>query len=120
MTDAALPGAIVRERGIRRRGLKLMLGGALVAAAWGAFVMWVFARGRYLMGPGLGFPGIFFIAGLVEVVSGRSIADLAQRWDALKGWQRGVLGIVIVAIATTIIVVIAGTVAAVLAERSEA
>lgn len=120
MTTAVTPPrAIVRERGIRRRGLKMMLIGAVIAAAWGAVVMWVDSRGRYLMGPGLGAPGVLFVAGVVELVSGRSIAHLAQRWDELKGWQRGILGLVIVAIATTVIVAIAGTIASILADRSE-
>jgi hypothetical protein len=39
---------------------------------------------------------------------------LARRWDDLKGWQRGVLGLVIVALATIAIVTIAGTAVAVL------
>ena len=111
-----LPRAIVRERGIRQRGLKRMLIGAVIAAVWGAFVMWVYSRGRSLMGPGLGLPGVLFLVGLVELVSGRSIQELAQRWDELQGWQRGVLGLAIVAIATTVILVIASTIVVMLAE----
>jgi hypothetical protein len=110
-----LPRAIVREPGIRQRGLKRMLLGAVIAAVWGAVVLW---GELSLMGPSLGLPGVLFLIGLVELVSGRSIAELSQRWDELKGWQRGILGLAIVAIATAVILVIAGTIVVVLLERS--
>lgn len=96
-----------------------MLIGAVIAAAWAVVVMWLYERGRHLTGPAVGFPGVLFVAGVVEVVSGRSIAELAQRWDELKGWQRGILGLVIVATSTAVIVLIAGTVVVILADRSE-
>ena len=33
--------------------------------------------------------------GLVQVVSGVPFSELSSRWDALQGWQRGVLGTLI-------------------------
>ncbi|CAN7414263.1 hypothetical protein LJR143_002408 [Pseudoxanthomonas sp. LjRoot143] len=37
-------------------------------------------------------PGGFALAGLVQSVTGVPFADLSDRWNALKGWQRGVIG----------------------------
>jgi hypothetical protein len=37
-------------------------------------------------------PGGFALAGLVQSVTGVPFADLSARWNALKGWQRGLMG----------------------------
>jgi len=105
------PRAIVSVRHVRRRALKIIAFGLVAAAAWTGFVMLLAERGRQLWGPGLGVPAVPLLAGLVELVSGRTFEDLAQSWDELKGWQRGILGLVIVAIATTVIVVAGGLIA---------
>lgn len=36
--------------------------------------------------------------GLGQAGTGVPFRDLAARWDSLKGWQRGVLGITILAV----------------------
>jgi hypothetical protein len=41
----------------------------------------------------------FALVGLVEVVSGAPVSKVASAWDASAGWQRGVLGILVVALA---------------------
>jgi len=105
------PRAIVRVPHVRRRALKIIAVGALIAVAWTAVVLALSERGRQFWGPGLGVPAVPLLVGLVELVAGRTFLDLAQRWDELKGWQRGILGLVIVAIATTVFVVVGGLIA---------
>lgn len=31
-----------------------------------------------------------------ELIFGRTVPDLSRSWDSLKGWQRGVIGIMVV------------------------
>lgn len=38
-------------------------------------------------------PGGFALAGLLQSVTGVPFADLSARWNALKGWQRGLMGV---------------------------
>jgi hypothetical protein len=103
---------VLSERGqIRLHGLRLVGIGGAILAAWMAIVFFVWSHGRVLWGPGLGAPGVLFLVGLVEVVSGRSFVALARAWDDLRGWQRFVLGVVIVAIAFAVFVIIGGVVA---------
>ena len=41
---------------------------------------------------GLAVPGGFAIAGFVQMVSGTPFSKLSEKWNSLKGWQRGVYG----------------------------
>jgi hypothetical protein len=50
-----------------------------------------------LIGPAM--PGCFALIGLVELTTGIPISKVASGWDALEGWQRGVLGTLVVAFA---------------------
>jgi hypothetical protein len=103
---------------VRRRGLKLIAIGLVFGAFWLALMMFVMVeRNRTVMGPGLGLPLLPLLIGLVELVSGRHFDELARRWDDLRGWQRGVLGLVIVALATVVIVTLAGFVVVLLVRR---
>jgi hypothetical protein len=49
-------------------------------------------------------PGAFALKGLLEFVTGFPFLELARRWDELKGWQRGVLGTIIVLVALVVII----------------
>lgn len=44
----------------------------------------------------LGTPGAIAIAGLIELITGIQFQRLSEAWDGLAGWQRGVLGLLIV------------------------
>lgn len=48
-------------------------------------------------------PGAYVLIGLLEVVSGVPFKDISGEWDSLAGWQRGVLGVVIVILASLFI-----------------
>jgi len=81
-------------------GLKL-LGGALVFAAILAYFMHAGlepgSNPFKIIGPAI--PGAFALVGLVEVVTGLHVTEVASAWDALAGWQRGILGTMIVVVA---------------------
>ena len=95
---------------IRLRGLLNFLGGSLLFALMLAWWAWWQARnpGRTL--PGAPFsvlviaaPGGFAISGLIQLLVGVPFAELSDKWNSLKGWQRGVYGIAIVAFAFVLI-----------------
>ncbi len=50
----------------------------------------------------LAVPGAFALMGLLEIITGIPFKEMSGKWDNLKGWQRGILGIA-VAILTFII-----------------
>ena len=41
-------------------------------------------------------PFVYFCIGLIEVVSGRPYRQIAAAWMSLRGWQRGIIGTIIV------------------------
>jgi hypothetical protein len=45
--------------------------------------------------------------GLAELITGRTFHELAHHRDELKPWQRGVFGVLIVAIASIVIIAVA-------------
>lgn len=103
---------------VRRRGLKLIGIGLVFGSVWFALMELVMVeRHRAVMGPGLGLPLLPLLVGLVELVSGRHFDELSRGWDELRGWQRGLLGLVIVALATVVIVTLAGFVVVLLVRR---
>ena len=60
-------------------------------------------------------PGAYAFSCLLEIVTGVPFSAFARRWDELRGWQRGVFGVFIVAVAGALIVFIAALSAAWLA-----
>ena len=88
--------------GIRSAGaIKVALGTA-AAVAVGIFVAWLRGKGyspnMFAMIP-LALPGAWALMGLLEVVTGVPFTQVAQKWDELAGWQRGVLGVLVVIVA---------------------
>lgn len=51
----------------------------------------------------LAIPGAFALMGFLEIVAGVPFREIAGKWDSLAGWQRGVLGTVIVMLAFIVI-----------------
>lgn len=43
----------------------------------------------------MGIPGAFALVGLIELLTGIEFTRIAEKWDALQGWQRGVLGVLV-------------------------
>ena len=105
-------------RQVRRRGIKLIGIGLVFGALWFAMMEFLMVeRHRQVMGPGLGLPLLPLLIGLVELASGRHFDELSRRWDQLRGWQRGLLGLVIVALATVVILTLAGFAVVLLVRR---
>jgi hypothetical protein len=88
---------------------KIALGIVGSIAAW-YLVVWIRSLGYtpngFAMIP-LATPAAWGLAGLLEVVTGLAFTTIAQKWDDLAGWQRGLLGLLVVALA---FVVMMGTI----------
>lgn len=80
---------------VRKAGLKLFLIAGTFTAIMGAAAYHLASQGWDILGYGWGVPGAFALAGLIQVISGVPFSDLSSRWDALQGWQRGILGTLI-------------------------
>ena len=87
----------------RRQGLKLLVISGALTVVTTAGVMWLTRIGWTVRSYAVGIPGAFFLAGLIQLVSGVPFAELAERWDGLHGWQRGVLGTLIVLLSAGVI-----------------
>ncbi|WP_306524323.1 hypothetical protein [Dokdonella sp.] len=87
---------------VRKVGLKRFVIGSLGAVLVGVLVYFVhlqgFAPSSFAMIP-LAIPGAYALMGIVEMVSGTDFFEIAQKWDDLDGWQRGVLGTLVVILA---------------------
>jgi hypothetical protein len=51
-----------------------------------------------------------FLMHLLELITGAPFTELSNRWDGLKGWQRGVIGITGCGFLITLIIVTMGTI----------
>jgi hypothetical protein len=87
----------VRRRGLIRFVAGLAGFGVMLAIGWGL------NRAGHLINPHemmvVGLPGAYALAGLVEMLTGVAFSELSRRWDALRGWQRGIFGTFIVLMA---------------------
>jgi hypothetical protein len=81
-----------------------MFWAALVAAPIVGYMAWMFSRGWKFHGPGIGLPLLPLLYFTAEFVTGVPFSELSERWDRLKGWQRGVLGAFIVLIGGSLLV----------------
>lgn len=85
---------------IRNRGAtKLLIGSLGMAAVW---LLVHFARSKGFVPSSLvamiplAIPGVYALIGLLEIIAGVPFVEIAEKWDSLAGWQRGVLGLFIV------------------------
>jgi hypothetical protein len=86
---------------VRMNGLIKFTVGIVGAVLVGFVIQWMNKAGYQLTGWGMivfGVPGAIGAAGLIECVSGIPFTELSQRWDDLEGWQRGLLGMLVVAL----------------------
>ncbi len=88
-------------------GCYKLAGGLLIyAAIW----LYVYKQGGFGDSRGgtfyiitMGAPGALALSGLLELMTGRPFNELADSWDALAPWKRGVYGTIIVAAAAVLI-----------------
>ncbi|MEM9731180.1 MAG: hypothetical protein AAF997_21580 [Myxococcota bacterium] len=86
----------LRKIGVGGAGFALGLAGFYALHAWG-----VTLRGLFVAL--LALPGAYALVGTLELATGSPFRDLSQRWDELRGWQRGALGTFVVVIALLIL-----------------
>jgi hypothetical protein len=91
---------------VRRRAVVRLLVSAFFGAVWISALYWLMESGHEVLGPGLALPLLPFVYYLLELVSGRPVPELAKQWDALAGWQRGVLGTLVVITIFTIMITV--------------
>lgn len=101
----------------RKSPAQVRIRGALLALPFGLLAAWYFAfllsdreesflkHGYLAAGPFL--PFVYFAT---ELLFGRTVPDLASSWDALAGWQRGVIGCGLVAVLFFLLMIVLFTV----------
>ena len=100
---------------VRRKGLLRLVIGLAVFAIGLTIPVFVLPYLHHQLTPTgmipFALPGAYALSGLIELVTGVSFLEFARRWDALKGWQRGIFGTFIVAIALFLILAVGGLIA---------
>ena len=85
---------------VRIAGLMKIVGSGVLYAVLFATVLDEGLEKSSIQGPlaliAVGLPGAIALAGLIELVTGFPFQRASDAWDHLAGWQRGVLGILIV------------------------
>ena len=95
---------------VRQKGILKFVAWGPVAAAVGYGIYWLNVRighaphGEFLIL--LAAPGAYALVGLLEALSGRPFRDFGAKWEQLNGWQRGVLGLAVAAIALVLFMAI--------------
>jgi hypothetical protein len=102
------PSSIPPSVQIRKRGLMMFVIGGIIFAGILYLMYWLSAHNHQFSVEliGAGVPFAVSCIGLIELVSGAPYYRLAQAWMGLRGWQRGVLGTLIVVASLVIILLI--------------
>ncbi len=87
---------------IRKAGLKHLVTAGAIALLIEAVMFWLKDHGWSIAGIGWAIPAALALTGLIQLVSGVPFLELSNRWDSLKGWQRGILGTLIVIVAVAL------------------
>ncbi|HEU0265784.1 MAG TPA: hypothetical protein VFR01_08675 [Geobacterales bacterium] len=90
------------ESSIRTQGIKKLLLGTIAGVLAAYFVYWLQLQGYHPNSfalVGLGAPAAWGLVGLLEVLMNRPFSEMEDWWGGLRGWQRGVLGLLVVVIA---------------------
>ena len=83
-----------------------ILGCLLMAGIYTAIAFAGYMPGNPFMLIPAAIPFVYVCIGLVELLTGRPYQQLADAWMALKGWQRGVIGTLIVLVGGFLIIVV--------------
>jgi len=87
---------------VRPNGAKKFLVGVAGAVLMGFGLNWIQLQGFAPTGYGLiilGIPGAYGIVGLLELATGSPFSEMSDWWDNLRGWQQGILGVLVVVLA---------------------
>jgi hypothetical protein len=99
------PQTTLSSSQIRKRGLKfLAVGGGLFALVV-FLLLWLSAHAQSIHFPivGASLPLALALIGSIELITGAPFRRFADSWMRLRGWQRGVLGTLIVLTSLAII-----------------
>lgn len=99
------PQPVLSASLIRKRGLKFVaIGGGLFVLII-LLLVWLSSHGHRVLFPivGASLPLALALIGTVELITGAPFRRLDDSWMRLRGWQRGVLGTLIVLISFAII-----------------
>jgi hypothetical protein len=80
---------------VRKQGLFKLAVGIPLGVAWFLIQLRMESISEWLKFVIPGFPGVLALIGIIELVTGSPIGQLAHAWDTLKGWQRLVLGLLV-------------------------
>jgi hypothetical protein len=83
---------------VRRVGIsKVVVSAGILLPIWlvSRFSGFELPHFEALVGSVVVFVGAFGLVGLAELALGIPFGELAGRWDSLQGWQRGILGTLI-------------------------
>jgi hypothetical protein len=86
----------------RLKGLAILLLGGFGALVFTVVAASLKAKGYEIYGVGWGIPGAYALSGLIQAVTGVPFTQISEQWDELEGWQRGVLGVIVVCVAIAI------------------
>jgi len=92
---------------VRRSGLLRLTWAGLLFLAIGCGSLWLNSKGWHHVPWECFIPGGIALAGALQLVTGIPFTEFSSRWDSLAGWQRGVFGVAILLVASTIIFLIA-------------
>ena len=81
---------------VRQQGLIKIAVGVPLAVGWYLIQQHLESINELLKHLVPGFPGVLALIGIIELVSGSPISKFTSAWDSLRGWQRLVLGIIII------------------------
>jgi hypothetical protein len=77
--------------------MKKIASGAIATVLFVAALVFIVLKGYQIQLRGPIFVGLlpvaWFLAGVLQLVTGVPFATLSEKWDNLAGWQRGLLGI---------------------------
>ena len=82
--------------GVRVKGLFQVAWASALFTVFVAIGYWLNSIGVHHVPWEFAIPAGFALAGLLQAVTGIPFVRLATHWDALRPWQRGVLGVGIV------------------------
>lgn len=121
MTDKP-PRAVASVRGQARpinphrtRGLIMLVSCLVGAAVWagvlallGTYGVVDYPRVYKILGLPFAAATVMALIGLAQLVFGRTLGELARAWDDIAGWQRLIVGLLVVGVALTIIITMVG------------
>lgn len=103
------PDSNVSSNQIRKRGFKFVAIGSGLFAIVVFFLIWLSSHSRTVVFPiiGASLPLALGLIGSVELITGVPFQRLGNNWMRLHGWQRGVLGTLIVLLSLAIFMCLA-------------